>query len=295
MSRLIVIFAFGIITLSVTPSAHANLGACGNIHVEAEAECMVVGGVECEGMCTIGSVEAACAAKLAADCEGDCDEFALPECQAECTGDCRAECEIDEGEFSCDGGCDVDCSARCGANCEADEDSARCEASCGASCEHECDLVCHAEPPSADCETKCELGCEGSCTTEVNLDCQVDCQAEGFVECEVDVEGECEARCESEEGAVFCDSSYVDHGDNLQECLDALEAELNIEIEAMSEGECDGDGCQGSASAKVSSDCTVASVGSAGAGAPAALLMAGFALLVLATRRRASRRIHTPS
>ena len=52
----------------------------------------------------------------------------------------------------------------------------------------------------------------------------------------LDIKGGCEADCKTEEGALFCDSQYVDHGDNLNECINALEAVLTTDVEGYASG-----------------------------------------------------------
>lgn len=252
--------------------AHAGIGACGDIHVEAEAECEVVApGASCEGMCTPVSVRAACTAQLAADCMGGCDDLPSVDCSGECTADCMAECsELEPGELNCQGSCEADCSGRCEASCEGNDDRAGCMASCQGSCGASCQGSCEGTPPSADCDAHCEASCEGSCEADANFDCQIECQTEGYADCEADVQGGCEIACETEEGALFCDSQYVDHGDNLDMCIAALRATLDIEVmsEASGEASCgDGEGCraEGQASASVSSACAVATPGRSGA------------------------------
>jgi hypothetical protein len=269
-------------------SARAQgLESCGDIHVEANAECVVVPpSAQCEAMCEPITVEAACAARLAADCRARCDELPSVDCSASCQADCSADCEVDPGKFDCAASCRADCSGSCAASCEGDEDGgkcmARCEGSCGASCDSHCDV----DLPEVDCEAKCEASCEGSCEVDTNVDCQADCQAEAEADCYVDVQGGCEAACDTEEGALFCDGQYVDHGNNLEECAAALEAALDIEVEGHAHGEssCDNGRCMAMGEAEVSSDCSVAEPG---AGRSRwAWSVAGLALVGLCVRRR---------
>jgi MYXO-CTERM domain-containing protein len=259
--------------------ARAGIGACGNIHLEAEAMCMVA--IDCEAMCEPLSVRAACAASLAADCRGGCPELPSVECTGSCSGSCEAECSnLEPGMFDCRGSCEADCSGRCEASCEANEDRAGCEASCQGSCSASCEGSCDVELPEADCMAGCEASCEGSCEADANFECQIDCQAMGQADCEAEVSGGCEVACQSEEGAVFCDGQYVDHGNNLEECLSALREGFEVEVQAEASGE---------AKASLSSDCSVAQPGTRGTRA------AGLGLLVLGAlilaRRRSSTRI----
>ena len=72
----------------VAAPAHAGIESCGDINVEASAQCEVSGGVECTGQCTPVSFQAACSAQLHAECSSTCD---LP--SVECTGSCEGDCK----------------------------------------------------------------------------------------------------------------------------------------------------------------------------------------------------------
>ena len=281
-------------TLGIAQRARADLSACGDIHVEAEAKCEVIApGVECTGKCTPVSVRAACAAKLEASCTGGCDELPSVDCQGECTGGCEARCDkLEPGEFDCQADCSADCSGSCEGNCEASKDAAQCEASCQASCDVHCQGSCDVDLPQADCSADCEASCKGSCDVDANLDCEADCQAMGFADCETEVQGGCDVACKSEGGALFCDGQYVDHGDHLQECVDALKAALNIEVETHAEAACSGNACQASASAKITpGNVCAASPSRRSTGSSVAWLPL---LLVLAARTRRRRALRRP-
>jgi MYXO-CTERM domain-containing protein len=66
--------------------------------------------------------------------------------------------------------------------------------------------------------------------------------------------------CSRPEGELFCSGEYVDTGDHLSKCADALAAALNIHVDASASGSCnsgssvDGGGaeCSGEAKASVS-------------------------------------------
>ncbi|MGD8859216.1 MAG: hypothetical protein PVI30_04340 [Myxococcales bacterium] len=281
--------------LSAPRPAAAGLDACGDIHVQAEATCeLVPPGVECEGMCTPLSVEAACAAELGVECVGSCDELPGAECTGQCTADCEAECdELEPGEIDCRGACEADCGGRCEAHCEAAEDSAECVAQCRGNCSASCEGSCDVELPEADCEASCEASCEGSCQVDTNFDCQMECQSMGFSDCEAEIQGGCQLECEGDDGALFCEGQYVDHGDNLDECIDSLRAviaaHVMVEGEAYSESGCtDGEGCmvEARARAKVSSDCSVRRPGPSGAAGGAAMLLPLLGSLLWRRRRR---------
>jgi MYXO-CTERM domain-containing protein len=234
--------------LAIAQTAHAGLDACGDIHVEAEAECSVEGGIECEGMCTPLSVEAQCAADLTIECRGECEgELSVSaECSGSCEADCTAECEVEPAEFNCRAQCNSDCQARAEGRCGDSE----CFAQAEASCEAECSGACEVEPGSADCEATCQGSCEASCEAsgEAYLDCQAECQGPSFSDCQAEIEGGCEVACESEEGAIFCDGSYIDHDGNLEECVSSIEAWIRarVEINYGGEASCSGNECEAS-------------------------------------------------
>lgn len=241
--------------------ARADLSDCGDISLEAEAECSVIPPTaSCDVMCTPISVRAACSAKLAASCEAGCDKLPSVDCSGKCVAECTGDCTVDPGKFDCQAACRADCSGSCGAKCSANSDKAGCMAECSGACSVSCKGSCDVAPPSASCDAKCEAGCEGSCKVDTNFDCQASCQAKGYAKCEADIQGSCKAKCKSTKGALFCDGQFVDNGDDLDMCIDALKAAFNakVTIKASSEGEsgCDGGTCEASGRAKVSSDCS---------------------------------------
>ena len=296
---LVVAIGCGVLELGLPGAAQAGIGACGDIHVEAQAQCMVVPpSVSCEAMCKPLAIRAACAAQLAADCVGECPELPSVECSGECSGSCEADCDkLKAGDFDCEGACNADCSGRCGASCEAASDQAGCEASCQGSCGASCSGHCEGQPPEIDCRGSCEASCKGSCEADANFDCQLECQAEGEAKCEATVQGGCKAACKGEEGALFCDGQYVDSGDSLQDCVDALRATLDIQVSGTSEGssECsDETGCraEGRATATVKSDCAVIAPGHAGGARHTlfSVLLGGFAAVAWRRLRRPTQR-----
>lgn len=247
--------------------ARADLSDCGDISLEAQAECTVVPPTAgCEVMCTPISVRAACSAKLAASCEASCDQLPSVACSGRCVADCTGQCTVDPGKFDCEAACRGDCNGQCEAKCQANSDKAGCMAECSGACGVSCRSSCDVNLPSADCEGKCEAGCEGSCKVDTNFDCQASCQSKGYAKCEADVQGSCKARCKAEEGALFCDGQFVDNGDNLDMCIAALKAAFNarVTVTAESEGEsgCDGGTCEAKGAARVSSDCSSTRPGS---------------------------------
>lgn len=260
--RLAVVSAFCLVTIQST--ARADLGACGEVDVRANAECTVVPpSAQCETMCTPISVRAACSAKLAASCDAECTKLPSVDCNASCQAGCKGDCTIDPGKFDCRVDCQADCDGRCTAGCSTKSDKTKCMASCSGACSTSCDKQCDVQLPSANCDAVCKASCDGSCRVDTNLDCQIDCQAKGYLKCEADVTGGCKTRCKTKEGALFCDGNFVDTGDKLQECADALRDVLNAHVMASSSGSsgCDGGVCAAKGEAEVSSDCAVAAVG----------------------------------
>jgi MYXO-CTERM domain-containing protein len=269
--------------LAAPSPAHAGIEACGDIHVEASAECeLVPPGAECELQCTPITVRATCSAELYASCSGECNATAMVECTGSCTTDCQTRCEVDPGMFECSAECQGGCEADCMGSCATGDAGAECRASCEATCSGHCDASCEGVAPSAECDAKCEARCEGSCTAEANFTCQIDCQAEGYATCTVDAQGSCTAHCETEEGALFCDGEYVDYGNNLDECVSALMDLLDIEVEGYAMAECDGDSCEAEAGGSVG--CQVS-----GGGAALPGVLALFGLFLLGAARRSAR------
>jgi hypothetical protein len=285
--------------------AHAGLASCGNIHVEAEAKCEARVGIECEAECEPLSFTAACSGQLYAECEGDCTAEFEATCQGECEGECQGECEVEPGDLecegqcsgSCEGQCNGECSAQASAECEAEDNSAECEAefearcgaSCSATCEGECSASCEGTPIEAECEGKCSASCEGECSASARLDCQIQCQADGFVDCEAELQGKCEASCQKEDGALFCDNKYVDHGNNFAECVKALNAVLaaNVKLHAEGSSGCKGASCEAEGKVEAKSTCSVIAPGVPGGSREGGLLLSVLGLaLGFASRRR---------
>jgi len=257
-------------------AAQAGIGACGNIHVEAEAECEVLVEGGCLAQCEPVSFQAQCAADLYVGCEGECNANFEASCVTSCQADCQAECDVDPARFDCRASCLADASASCSGRCDSDE----CRSSCEANAEAECSGHCDYDPAQVDCSGHCDASCQGSCRAEANVDCQVDCQSRGFVDCQAELQGGCEVECQRPEGALFCDSQYVDHGGHLEECIDSLRAELNIEVDGYAEGSCSSGSCQGEAGGSIS--CAVAPEGRGALGVGALVLL----MLGLGRRRR---------
>jgi MYXO-CTERM domain-containing protein len=248
------------------------LDACGDIFVEAGANCEVLVEGGCKAECEPPAFTAVCAAEGTVSCEGECNVDADVECAASCQGSCEAECNVDPATFDCHGTCEGNCSADCSARCDGSADRAECEGSCQATCSGECDASCTLEPGQADCTAQCMGSCSGECRADINMNCQVDCQSDLYVECKADFQGSCEVQCENPSGAIFCDGQFIETS-NIDTCVDALRDLLNANVEVHAE-----------ASGSASLSCAVEDEPARGGAA-----MLGFGLLCLAglARRRA--------
>ncbi len=267
------------VALSVPMEADAaDIAACGDINVEANAQCEVKVGLECKAECEPVNFTAACYA----DCSGQCSATFEASCAATCEADCTGQCDVNPPAFECSASCNAECKASCDGHCAASDNQATCKGSCESSCEGECSASCEGTPGSASCEAKCEASCEGSCTAEANVDCQIDCQGG----CTAQLQGGCEVECDKPEGALFCDGQYIDHGGNLEECIDALRERLSIEVDVSAQGSasCEGGSCE--AEGEVSVGCAAAPSAPTGGERGAWLAVAALAGLALTRRRR---------
>jgi MYXO-CTERM domain-containing protein len=274
-------------------TAHAGLSSCGDINVEADAMCQVEVEGGCTAHCDPPQLELACSARLEASCKGECTAEADVSCTGSCDLDgCKAKCEVDPGRFDCSAQCQVDADAKCAGECKGEASGSQahgeCVASCKASISAECDASCTGTPPSATCEAKCQATCEGSCTGQARASCQVDCQAKGYAKCEGDLKVQCEGECTKPEGALFCDGQYIDHGGNLQDCIDSLNGWLKAHVDASAQGtasgQCSGGSCEGEAEGEAKASCATVPGGPAGAGVGLlGMVLAGAAI---ARRRR---------
>ena len=266
------------VPLLYASAAHAGVGACGDIHVEASAECELKAGIECEAQCEPVNLTAQCAAELKVTCEneGGCNLGVEAECSGSCMADCSAECEISPAQFDCKAECFAQAEAEAEGRCSTGDNE--CFASAQATAEAECSASCDFEPGELDCESACEASCEGSCIAQANFDCQIECQNDSYAECQAELEGGCRAECETEDGGLFCDGQYVDHGGNLEECVNSLRALLNIEVSGYAR--CGNGKCEAGGSASFS--CAVDESGRT----MGALWMAGLFGLLPFLRRR---------
>ena len=271
--------ACSLASLGRAAPARAGIEECGNIDIDANATCTLEVEGGCEAKCKPLAVEAACAGQLELSCRSRCDVEADLSCTAACNlGSCVADCTIDPPRFDCTAECNLQADAECAGQCQANADQSECEASCKATYSASCDAQCQGTPPSASCEAKCQARCDADCTAKANVDCQVDCQAEGYVDCKARVKGGCDVACSSPEGALFCDGQYVDPRGELQQCIDALRAQLDIQVEARgtASSDCAGNTCSGEAEGSASASCDL------GPGAPAAGTPGALCLLLAA-------------
>jgi MYXO-CTERM domain-containing protein len=224
----------------------SDVNSCGNIQISAQAKCEM----ELSGGCTVNCTPVHFEAQCYANCDGGCDISASATCKGSCQTDCSAQCQASPGSFDCQGSCEADCKGNCSGHCSGQNNTAECQASCEGSCTGDCQASCTGTPPSASCDAKCEASCQGECHAEANFDCQFSCQGD----CYASLTGGCEADCQSPEGALYCDGQYVDTGNNLECCLSALSAYLEVDVTANGSAACSGGSCsaQGSASCSAS-------------------------------------------
>lgn len=276
-------------------NANAGFSSCGNIDVEANAECQVEVQGGCTAHCEPPQLELACSAQLQVDCQGECKAEADVSCTGSCdVKGCEAKCNVDPGSFDCSAQCQVDADAHCSAECKGEASGSQahgeCVASCKSSISAECDASCEGTPPTANCKARCEATCEGSCTGQARAKCQVACQADGYAKCEGDLQVKCEGECKTTKGALFCDGQYIDHGGNLQDCINSLngwlKANVDVQAQGMASGECSGNTCKAEAEGEASASCATVPGGPAGTGVLLfGMVMAGSAI---ARRRRST-------
>jgi hypothetical protein len=213
------------------------VSACGNLDFSGSESCTIETSGGCEADCTPLN----CTASLEASCNGQCnvtiDANCSSTCEAKCTGRCSA------GNFSCEGGCSSDCDATCSGQCSSNGNSSQCEASCQETCSAQCQASCSGQPPSCTPVT-CQAECQGSCQAQANMSCQISCQENASASCT----GGCKTQCQQPSGAIFCDGHFVDASD-VQSCIDALVAAVNIHVALSGQGSCTGNTCQASAKA----------------------------------------------
>lgn len=271
-------------------AAEAGVSACGDVYVTAEASCEWVAEQEtCTTECQQVEVYKSCAARLYTECEGMCSATSETTCTTECGESCVPECDstsTEEQPPNCMGLCMSDCQMDCNAACAEPENTGACRASCAHTCQDTCHDRCDGEE-TVECEPVCTSACEGSCTGRANIDCQVSCQASEFVTCETEVVEQCTTKCEQEGGALFCDGEYIANA-SAAECVSALKAEFDIDVNGWAEGECvDPEGAKDVAcEVKAGLSCSVDDSATRGTGALATL--GGLLIFGLFGRRRRS-------
>jgi hypothetical protein len=210
--------------MPLSASAQDGLAACGNIAVEYRSDCVVEPpGITCEERCTPVRVETSCASQLRTVCAEECTTTIVEEEVEVCSTDCVTECELNPGGFDCDLSCRGRCSGNCSSRCSTNSDATHCLASCRANCAASCSGGCQLVLPSASCEEICTPSCRSEVRARETVACQIQCQDKLFTECEDRLVGGCKTDCRSVEGALFCEDQFIDHGDNLQQCIDALQ------------------------------------------------------------------------
>jgi hypothetical protein len=262
-----------------------DLADCGNIYVEANATCTVdPPSIDCNVACEPIRLEAACAGEAYLKCEGGCDANVDVGCSGSCEASCEAQCNVQPGEFDCQAYCQADCAGSCQASCMTSGNASECEASCKGSCTGDCDASCRVRPPKVDCNADCKASCNGSCHAKANVNCQVDCQSKLYVECKARLSGGCKAQCMSDAGALFCEGDYVDTGNKLDSCVQALKSKLDVQVEGYSEGMCANGTCAGQAGGSAS--CSAAPVAAGHNPWLGLSLFAGLGIVTARRRRR---------
>jgi MYXO-CTERM domain-containing protein len=115
----------------------------------------------------------------------------------------------------------------------------------------------------------------------------VQCQESSFATCKSELANDCTTQCQASAGAIFCNGSYVNTS-NIEECITALNAVLDVKIEAAASGSCTGNDCTGTASVKTSGVSCAASPARP-TNAPFWAFGAAIVAAIAGTRRRARR------
>lgn len=255
--------SFLALTLSMVPwvaqAGTAGLEVCGDVDIEVDAQCEVWVEVECDTHCAPIEFELTCSEDLWKICDGMCSASIDLDCTESCTQVCVPDCELDPGNFSCEGRCELDCQASCDAHCAGQTGSAHCSASCEAACSGRCSIGCEGQLPELSCGEKCGDVCGSRCEAEANFDCQVKCQAPRFDSCQAELSGGCKTQCEGD-GALFCDGRFIDHGGRLDACVDALEAYLKskVKVHGHADADCEDGTCHAEVGGGISCDCRAA-------------------------------------
>src|SRR5262245_39281434 len=93
MSLSAALVAFALPFFATSAAEAQGLASCGNIHVEANAQCKAVATGGCDVRCTELKFEAACHAEGFVSCEGQCSGSATAQCTGQCdVSACEAKC-----------------------------------------------------------------------------------------------------------------------------------------------------------------------------------------------------------
>lgn len=269
--------------------AAMQLGVCGNITLPRTVSCQVLVEGGCTAKCTELNFRMQCAAQLELSCRGGCNAGIQPVCQEKCSDVCVQDCtNVTAPKFDCSASCQAKCDTNCTEECKKYPQDPYCVDTCKAQCDTNCTAECDAMGPQVSCEEKCTRVCGAECKTQANLDCQVKCRGTASMpKCSAEMNGKCNVQCKRPEGALFCDSGFVDTARNIKACVSALNAYLRARVmitaEAQADFGCKNATCTGEVSAAASCSCTAAN-----AQDPRNLLWALFALpgLMWATGRR---------
>jgi MYXO-CTERM domain-containing protein len=119
----------------------------------------------------------------------------------------------------------------------------------------------------------------------------VQCQETSFDTCKTDYESTCKTQCSQPTGALFCNGSYVDVGNSLTDCVDALNAVLTSKIDISITGSgsttCSGNECTSTGTTTTKATCAASPMPAPGG--PLAAMATMFALALAGARRRSKR------
>ncbi len=250
----------------------------------------------CEAQCEPVNFQVACTGQLEASCMGQCTAMATASCNATCQGNCTGQCTAPN--FSCEGYCQGDCEGSCSGTCMGQCASSSnmatcmgdCTAQCKASCGARCTGSCQGNP--GGCTAECNASCSGDCTAQANVNCDVSCQAMGYANCTSMLTGGCQAQCQTPKGALFCNGQFVNvDTSQLDNCINAIEAEFNIQVSGSASAGCEGGTCSAEAQGKASASCDMSPSAPPISGALLALGLGGIAAGVVRRRIRRTSRI----
>jgi hypothetical protein len=119
------------------------------------------------------------------------------------------------------------------------------------------------------------------------MDCQIDCQSKGFVDCQSKLTGGCEGQCDEPNGALFCDSQFVDNNGNFEACKTAIEGFIksHVQVSASGTSNC----ANGTCEAQGQASCKCSRIAPTDATNAQAFTVAGLAAAAILARRRSRR------